>query len=114
MELIRVKGERADTFDHIEEWFSRVSHMKNLVKVLVCNKIDVPRNHQVVKRSDVEQFAQEHGMLLFEARYANVLLKHLDIFLAMLLLFLLYSATTGQGVAAVFDAAVQGVLSAIP
>lgn len=57
---------RRESFEHIVSWMKEVdiyATNTNMVKMLVGNKIDLPR---VVETSEGQQFAQKHSMLFIE------------------------------------------------
>ena len=77
-----------DTFANLETWLNEADQFstgvgKEAVKLLVGNKVDLPR---VVERSEAEAWAKERNMLFIEA-----------------------SAKTTEGITQVFNEAVQKV-----
>jgi Ras-related protein Rab-18 len=79
---------RKDTFDSLGMWLQEVEQFsmgggKEVVKLLVGNKVDQPR---VVTRNDASDWAQSKGMLFMEA-----------------------SAKTKEGISQVFNEVVQKV-----
>jgi len=78
-----------DTFANLETWLNEADQFstgvgKEAVKLLVGNKVDLPR---VVERSEAEAWAKERNMLFIEA-----------------------SAKTTEGITQVFNEAVQKIL----
>lgn len=80
---------RKDTFDSLSMWLQEVEQFsmgggKEVVKLLVGNKVDQPRS---VSREDAGEWAQSRGMLFMEA-----------------------SAKTKEGISQVFNEVVQKVM----
>jgi Ras-related protein Rab-18 len=80
---------RKETFDSLSMWLQEVEQFsmgggKEVVKLLVGNKVDQPR---VVQRDMADEWARSRGMLFMEA-----------------------SAKTKEGIAQVFNEVVQKVL----
>ncbi len=60
---------RKETFEHLDIWLREIEQFsqsggKDLIKLLVGNKIDQPR---VVTRDEAEDFAKSRGMLFMES-----------------------------------------------
>lgn len=80
---------RKDTFLGLENWLKEVEQFttgggKDIVKLLVGNKIDLPKN---VKREEAEAWAMSQGMMFMQA-----------------------SAKTREGISSVFEEIVQKIL----
>jgi GTPase SAR1 family protein len=61
-----------ESFDNLSTWLNELdtyATKKDIVKMLVGNKIDKP--NRVVTRTQGERFARKHAMLFVEARYVR-------------------------------------------
>lgn len=60
---------RRDTFENLETWIKEMDTYKNvpnMVKLLVANKVDKPKEEWQVQTADGETFARSHGMVFIE------------------------------------------------